>query len=74
LRGEGWERVIKLMAKGLTHLAKGLRKRSTIIRFWDNEVLTNTSGVLEAIRERLHRTPSPQSPPLKGGDVITHTK
>ncbi|MFA4919169.1 MAG: hypothetical protein WC581_07955 [Thermodesulfovibrionales bacterium] len=62
------------MAKGLTHLAKGLRKRSTIIRFWDNEVLTNTSGVLEAIRERLHRTPSPQSPPLKGGDVITHTK
>jgi hypothetical protein len=73
------------MAKGLTHLAKGLRKRSTVIRFWDNEVLTNTSGVLEAIRERLHRTPSPQSPPLKGGeeveltplkggDVITHTK
>jgi len=69
LRGEGWERVIKSMAKGLTHLAKGLRKRST-----DNEVLTNTSGVLEVIRERLHRTPSPQSPPLKGGDVITHTK
>jgi len=32
------------------------------------------SGVLEAIRERLHRTPSPQSPPLKGGDVITNTK
>jgi very-short-patch-repair endonuclease len=145
LRGEGWERVIKSMAKGLTHLAKGLRKRSTdveqllwsrlragrfegmkfrrqhpigqyiadfvclerkliieldggqhalpdeilkdrqrdawlekegytVIRFWDNEVLANTSGVLEAIRERLHRTPSPQSPPLKGGDVITHTK
>jgi very-short-patch-repair endonuclease len=145
LRGEGWERVIKLMAKELTHLAKGLRKISTdveqllwsrlragrfegmkfrrqhpigqyiadfvclerkliieldggqhalpdgilkdrqrdawlekegytVIRFWDNEVLTNTSGVLEAISERLHRTPSPQSPPLKGGDVITHTK
>jgi hypothetical protein len=69
LRGEGWERVIKSIAKGLTHLAKGLRKRST-----DNEVLTNTSRVLEVIRERLHRTPSPQSPPLKGGDVITHTK
>lgn len=46
----------------------------TVARFWDNEVLTNTPGVLEAIRERLHRTPSPQSPPLKGGEVITHTK
>ncbi|MBI5212055.1 MAG: DUF559 domain-containing protein [Nitrospirae bacterium] len=32
----------------------------TVVRFWDNEVLTNTSGVLEVIRERLHRTPSPQ--------------
>jgi len=32
----------------------------TVVRFWDNEVLTNTSGVLETIRERLHRTPSPQ--------------
>ena len=140
MRGEGRERVIKLMAKGLTHLAKGLRKRSTdverllwshlragrfeglkfrrqhpighfivdfvclerkliieldggqhalpdeilkdrqrdawlekegysIIRFWDNEVLMNTNGVLETIQERLHRTPSPQSPPLKGGEV-----
>ncbi|MFA4919768.1 MAG: hypothetical protein WC581_11020 [Thermodesulfovibrionales bacterium] len=62
------------MAKGLTHLAKGLRKRSTVIHFWDNDVLTNTSGVLEAIRERLHMTPSPQSPPLKGGGVINQTK
>jgi very-short-patch-repair endonuclease len=42
-----------------------------VMRFWDNEVLTNTSGVLEAIRQRLHRTPSPQSPPLKGGEEIT---
>ncbi|MGC2063357.1 MAG: endonuclease domain-containing protein [Thermodesulfovibrionales bacterium] len=138
-------RVNKSMAKGLTHLAKGLRKKSTdveqllwshiragrfermkfrrqhpigqyivdfvcldrkliveldggqhalpdeilkdrqrdawlgkegftVVRFWDNEVLTNTSGVLEVIRERIHRTPSPQSPPLKGGEVITHLK
>jgi very-short-patch-repair endonuclease len=99
LRGEGWERVIKSMAKGLMHLAKGFRKRSTDVEqlLWSrlragrfegmkfrrqhpigqyiaDEVLTNTSGVLEAIRERLHRTPSPQSPPLKGGDVINHTK
>jgi very-short-patch-repair endonuclease len=46
----------------------------TVMRFWDNEVLTNTSGVLEAIRQRLHWTPSPQSPPLKGGEEITETK
>ena len=40
----------------------------TVVRFWDNEVLTNTNGVLEAIRERLYKTPSPQSPPLNGGE------
>jgi very-short-patch-repair endonuclease len=145
LRGEGWERVIKLMAKRFTHLAKNLRKRSTdverllwsrlragrfeglkfrrqhpigqyiadfvclerkliieldggqhaladeilkdrqrdawlekegytVVRFWDNDVLMNTSGVLDVIREKLYRTPSPQSPPLEGGEVITHTK
>ena len=45
-----------------------------VVRFWDNEVLTNTNGVLEVISERLHRTPSPQSPPLKGGEVNTNTK
>ena len=144
-RVEGGVRVTKSMAKGLTHLAKGLRKRSTdverllwsrlragrfedlkfkrqhpigqyiadfvclerkliieldggqhslpddivkdrqrdawlekegytVVRFWDNEVLMNTSGVLEAIRERLYRAPSPQSPPLEGGEVMAHTK
>lgn len=138
MRGEGRERVIKPMAKGLTYLAKGLRKRSTdveqllwsrlragrfegmkfrrqhpigqyiadfvclerkliieldggqhalpdeilkdrqrdawlekegytVVRFWDTEVLTNTSGVLEAIRERLYRTPAPQSLPSREG-------
>ena len=41
----------------------------TGVRFWDNEVLMNTRGVLDTIGERLHRTPSPQSPPLKGGEV-----
>lgn len=150
-RGEGRERVTKSMAKGLTHLAKGLRKRSTdverllwsrlragrfeglkfrrqhpigqyiadfvclerklvieldggqhslpdnivkdrqrdiwlekegytVVHFWDNEVLMNTSGVFEAIRKRFYRAPSPQSPPLnpqgarEGGEVIIHIK
>jgi very-short-patch-repair endonuclease len=40
----------------------------TVVRFWDNEVLMNTSGVLNAIKERLYRIPSPQSPPLNGGE------
>ena len=31
----------------------------TVVRFWDNEVLMNTSGVLEVIREKLRKTPSP---------------
>jgi hypothetical protein len=46
----------------------------TIVRFWDNEVLMNTSGVLDSIREKLYRTPSPQSPPLKGREEVAHTK
>ncbi|MBI5634801.1 MAG: endonuclease domain-containing protein [Nitrospirae bacterium] len=46
----------------------------TVVRFWDNEILMNTRGVLESIREKLHWTPAPQSPPLKGGEVNTHTK
>jgi len=41
----------------------------TVVRFWDNEVLMNRNGILDAIRERLNRPPSPQSPPLKGGEV-----
>lgn len=43
----------------------------SVLRFWDNEVMTNTEGVLKVIRERLYRTPAPQSPPLKGGEVDT---
>ena len=30
-----------------------------VLRFWDNEVLMNTNGVLEIIRERLLKSPSP---------------
>ena len=43
-----------------------------VMRFWDNEVLMNTGGVLEEIRERLCGSPSPQSPPLKGGEVSSN--
>ena len=43
------------------------RKGYRVIRFWDNEVLTNMEGVLEAIRTAL-MCPSPQpSPGGRGG-------
>ena len=36
-----------------------------VLRFWDNEVLTNIEGVLELIREKLS-SPSPQPSPSEG--------
>ena len=30
-----------------------------VVRFWDNEVLINTSGVLEVLKKKVNRTPSP---------------
>ena len=39
-----------------------------VLRFWNNDVLGNTEGVLESIRIELNDTPSPLSPPVKGGD------
>ena len=43
-----------------------------ILRFWNNEVLTNIGGVLEVIRERCLSHP-PLTPPIKGGG-LTHLK
>ncbi|MBI5212229.1 MAG: endonuclease domain-containing protein [Nitrospirae bacterium] len=40
-----------------------------VLRFWNNEVLTNMKGVLEVIRENCLNHP-PLTPPLKGGDSI----
>jgi very-short-patch-repair endonuclease len=39
-----------------------------VLRFWNNDVLSNTTGVLEAIRQTLEArtTPSPPNPPLEG--------
>jgi very-short-patch-repair endonuclease len=37
-----------------------------VLRFWNNEVLTNINGVLEVIRNNLNHPPL--TPPLKGGD------
>jgi len=38
-----------------------------VLRFWNNEVLTNTRGVLEVIREHCLSHP-PLAPPIKGGE------
>ncbi|HEX6792569.1 MAG TPA: endonuclease domain-containing protein [Casimicrobiaceae bacterium] len=39
-----------------------------VLRFWNNEVLGDMDGVLEAIRQRLdaRAKPSPPNPPLEG--------
>jgi len=39
-----------------------------VLRFWNNDVLKNTDGVIHMLIEEI--TPSPLSPPFKGGDVI----
>ena len=38
-----------------------------LLRFWNNQVLMNTEGVLEVIRSYLNHPPL--SPPLKGGEI-----
>lgn len=39
---------------------------------WDNDICTNTEGVLQTILHAGQRPPSPESPPLKGGEKIKH--
>ena len=39
-----------------------------VLRFWNNEVLNNTQGVLEVIRENCLFHP-PLTPPIKGGEA-----
>jgi very-short-patch-repair endonuclease len=39
-----------------------------VLRFWNNDVLGNMDGVLEVIREECLSSPSPLSPPIKGGE------
>jgi very-short-patch-repair endonuclease len=39
-----------------------------VLRFWNNDVLRNTDGVMQVVIKEI--SPSPLSPPFKGGDVI----
>jgi very-short-patch-repair endonuclease len=42
-----------------------------VLRFWNNDVLANTDGVISAIREKLAllATPHPGSPPQGGREI-----
>jgi very-short-patch-repair endonuclease len=42
-----------------------------VLRFWNNEVLTNTKGILEVIRDNLNHPLLP--PPLKGWEKSKKT-
>ena len=37
-----------------------------VLRFWNNDVLANTDGVLEAIQSALTTTPTPNPSPRQG--------
>lgn len=38
----------------------------TVLRFWNNDILTNTDGVMEAIRSACMEAPSPRPSPTEG--------
>lgn len=44
------------------------QKNFKVLRFWNNDVLTNIDGVLEEIRKHSLISPSP-TPPIKGGAI-----
>ncbi len=39
-----------------------------VLRFWNNDVLRNTNGVIQVIVKEI--SPSPYSPPIKGGEIM----
>ncbi len=39
-----------------------------VLRFWNNDVLKNTNGVIQVIVKEI--SPSPFSPPIKGGEIM----
>jgi len=38
----------------------------TVLRYWNNEILTNTEGVMESIRSACMEGPSPRHSPTEG--------
>jgi len=43
-----------------------------VLRFWNQEVLSNREGVHERISEDLRRSPPPNPPPSRGRALISH--
>jgi len=39
-----------------------------VLRFWNNDVLSQTEEILEIILKKCLESPSPSSPPIKGGE------
>ncbi len=44
------------------------REGVRVVRFWNNDVLTNTEGVLELVRSALAEAPSPRPSPAEAGE------
>jgi very-short-patch-repair endonuclease len=73
-----YEKVLIVEADGGQHAAEEDKEKDrertawlngqgfAVLRFWNNEVLTNTDGVLETIRQRCAERPSPQPSPTEG--------
>jgi very-short-patch-repair endonuclease len=62
--GQHSEKPEKDKARDAWFRSEGFR----VLRFWNNDVLSQTEEVLEAIVKEWMRSPSPLSPPIKGGD------
>lgn len=76
-----FENRIVIEVDGGQHAAENIKDRArdsylqqngfNVLRFWNNEVLQNMDGVLEAIRENCLSRTSPHlcPPPLRGEDI-----
>lgn len=74
-----FERRLVIEVDGGQHAARKLEDRKRdghlkssgfkVLRFWNNEILTNIEGVLLVIGGFAGQAPSPHSPPVEGGDV-----
>ena len=58
-------RQAKALQKNFTD-RKGTTETSKVLRFWNNEVLANTEGVLEVIRDCLNHPPLTPLPSREG--------
>ena len=65
--GQHAERAVQDAARTLRLEAEGYR----VLRFWNNDVLSNIEGVLTVIQSTLLTTPTPDPSPQGGGEKKT---